>query len=129
MDENSKKEAQNMLAKFMEMTLKHSKINVPQPLPLVEEKAEKRLGTDDLISWKQIMREWSKVTPEGKKVISKLLLINSYDIVEVLNLHRNIVDETRETPDFVKDHPEYEKPEEEIERDTIQDEIKGLFDF
>jgi len=129
MDENSKKEAQNMLAKFMEMTLKHSKINVPQPLPLVEEKAEKRLGTDDLISWKQIMREWSKVTPEGKKVISKLLLINSYDIVEVLNLLRNIVDETRETPDFVKDHPEYEKPEEEIERDTIQDEIKGLFDF
>lgn len=129
MDENSKKEAQNMLAKFMEMTLKHSKINVPQPLPLVEEKAAKRLGTDDLISWKQIMREWSKVTPEGKKVISKLLLVNSYDIVEVLNLHRSIVDETKETPDYLKDHPEFERSDEEIQRESIADEIKGLFDL
>ena len=127
MDENQKKEFQDMLVKFMEMSLKHSKINVPQPLPLVEEKAKQRLSTDDLIAWKQIMREWSKVSEEGKKVISKLLVVNSYDLVECINLHKSIVDETRDTPDFVKDHPEFEKSEEEIQSESIVDDFKDIF--
>ena len=129
MDENQKKEFQGMLVKFMEMSLKHSKINVPQPLPLVEEKAKQRLSTDDLIAWKQIMREWSKVSEEGKKVISKLLVINAYDLVEVLNLHRSIVDETRDTPDYIKDHPEFEKSDDEIRGESVVDDFKGLFDL
>jgi hypothetical protein len=129
MDEKQKKELQDMLVKFMEMSLKHSKINVPQPLPLVEEKAKKRLGTDDLIAWKQIMREWSKISEEGKKVISKLLVVNAYDLVEVLNLHRSIVDETRDTPDYIKDHPEFEKPDDEIRSESVVDEFKGFFDL
>jgi hypothetical protein len=129
MDENQKKEFQGMLVKFMEMSLKHSKINVPQPLPLVEEKAEKRLSTDDLIAWKQIMREWSKVSEEGKKVISKLLVVNAYDLVETINLHRSIVDETRDTPDYVKEHPEFEKPDDEIRGESVVDDFKGLFDL
>jgi len=127
MDENSKKEAQNMLVKFMEMTLKHSKINVPQPLPLVEEKAEKRLSTDDLIAWKQIMREWSKISEEGKKVISKLLVVNAFDLVETINLHKSIVDEARDTSDYVKDHPEFEKSEEKIQSESIADDFKDIF--
>lgn len=129
MDENQKKESQNALVKFMELTLKHSKINVPQPLPLVESKAGQRLSTDDFIAWKQIMKEWSKVSPKGKKEISKLLLVNSYDIVEVINLHKEVVDETKETPDYLKDHPEFERSEDDIQRDTMMDEIKGLFDL
>jgi len=129
MDENQKKEFQDMLVKFMEMSLKHSKINVPQPLPLVEEKAEQRLKTDDLIAWKQIMREWSKVSDEGKKEISKLLVVNAYDLVEVLNLHRSIVDETRDTPDYLKEHPEFERSEDEIRGESVVDEFKGLLDL
>jgi hypothetical protein len=129
MDENQKKEFQGMLVKFMEMSLKHSKINVPQPLPLVEQKAEQRLKTDDLIAWKQIMREWSKVSEEGKKVISKLLVVNAYDLVEVLNIHRSIMDETRDTPDYIKDHPEFEKSDDEIHSESVVDEFKGFFDL
>ena len=129
MDDNSKKEFQGMLVKFMEMSLKHSKINVPQPLPLVEQKAEQRLKTDDLIAWKQIMREWSKVSNEGKKEISKLLVVNAYDLVEVLNLHKSMIDETRDTPEYLKEHPEFEKSDDEIRSESVVDEFKGLFDF
>lgn len=129
MDENQKKEFQGMLVKFMEMSLKHSKINVPQPLPLVEEKAKQRLGTDDLIAWKQIMREWSKVSEEGKKVISKLLVINAYDLIEVLNFHKSVVEETKDTPDYLKDHPEFEKSDDEIRGESVVDDFKGLFDL
>jgi hypothetical protein len=129
MDDNSKKEFQGMLVKFMEMSLKHSKINVPQPLPLVEQKAEQRLKTDDFIAWKQIMNEWSKVSEEGKKEISKLLVVNAYDLVEVLNLHKSMIDETRDTPEYLKEHPEFEKSDDEIRSESVVDEFKGLFDF
>ena len=129
MDENSKKEFRGMMVKFMEMTLKHSKINVPQPLPLIEAKAKKRLNTDDLIAWRQILKEWSKVSEEGKKEISKLLLVNAYDIVEAINLHGDIVDETRDTPDYVNDHPEFARSEEDVQRESVIDEFNDLFDL
>lgn len=129
MDENAKNEFRGMMVKFMEMTLKHSKINVPQPLPLVEKKAEDRLKTDDFIAWKQIMKEWSRVSNEGKKEISKLLLLNAYDLVECINVNREIVEETKDTPDFIKDHPEYGKPDEEIASESAVDEFKNLFDL
>ena len=116
-----------MLVKFMEMSLKHSKINVPQPLPLVEQKAEQRLKTDDFIAWKQIMKEWSKVSEEGKKEISKLLVLNAYDLVECINLNKVVVDETKDTPEYLKDHPEFEKPEEEIERESIMNDLDDIF--
>lgn len=129
MDENSKKEFRGMMVKFMEMTLKHSKINVPQPLPLIEAKAKKRLNTDDLIAWRQILKEWSKVSEEGKKEISKLLLVNAYDIVEAINLHGDIVDETRDTPNYVNDHPEFARSEEDVQRESVIDEFEDLFDL
>jgi len=127
MDENSKNEMKGMLMKFMEMTLKRSKINVPQPLPLVEKKAEQRLKTDDFIAWKQIMKEWSKFSEEGKKEISKLLVLNAYDLVECINLNKAVVDETKDTPEYLKDHPEFEKPEEEIERESLMNDLDDIF--
>jgi hypothetical protein len=127
MDENSRNEMKGMLVKFMEMTLKRSKINVPQPLPLVEKKAEQRLKTDDFIAWKQIMKEWSKVSEEGKKEISKLLVLNAYDLVECINLNKAVVDETKDTPEYLKDHPEFEKPEEEVKRESIMDDLDDIF--
>ena len=129
MDENAKNEFRGMMVKFMEMTLKHSKINVPQPLPLVEKKAEDRLQTDDFIAWKQIMKEWSRVSDKGKKEISKLLLLNAYDLVECININREIVEETKDTPDFIKDHPEYGKSDEEIAGKSAVDEFENLFDL
>ena len=129
MDENQKKELQGMLVQFMEMSLKHSKINVPQPLPLVEQKAKQRLKTDDLIAWKQIVNEWSKVSEEGKKEISKLLVINAYDIVEVLNFHKIVTEETRDTPEYLKEHPEFERSDDEIRSESVVDEFKEFFDL
>jgi hypothetical protein len=34
-----------------------------------------------------------------------------------------------EFPDYLKDHPEFERSDEEIQRESIADEIKGLFDL
>lgn len=127
MDE-TKKAAQLMLLKFMAASLKRSKICVTQPLPLVEEKAQKRLSTDDLISWKVIMKEWEKVSPEGKKEISKLLTLTSYDLIECMDMHKDLLEDAKDTADYVKDHPEFEKPESEIEDINIMDEFRDILE-
>ena len=126
MEDDVKRAAQEMLVKMMETALKHSKICVPQPFPLVDEKATKRLGTDDLISWKAITKEWQRVSPEGKKVISILLTLNSYDIIECLNIREPLCDEAKDTADYVRDHPEYEKSEEQIASESIVDDFKSM---
>ena len=126
MEQDPKKVAQEMFVKFMETTLKHSRICVPQPLPLVEEKAAKRLNTDDLISWKVILKEWEKVSPEGKKEISLLLTLNSYDLIECLNIKDKLADEAKDTGDYVHQHPEFGKTDEEMESQDVIGDFKSM---
>ena len=115
MDDKSKKnDGRQMLSNLMKRMLKHSSINVPQPLPLIEEKAKTRLSTDGFISWKIILKEWEKVSIEDKKVISSLLLVNSYNLIETFDITSSLLEEQKDTADFVKDHPEYGRSEEEV---------------
>ena len=120
MEEKSK--ARDIMLKLMETFLETAPHNVPQPLPLVREKAQNRLNSDDLISWELILKEWQKVSEEGKKEISKLLVLNSYNITESINLPKELAIETKDTVNFVAAHPEYGKfqdetnPQEVIER-------------
>lgn len=129
MDDKSKKnDGRQMLANLMKRMLKHSSINVPQPLPLIEEKAKTRLSTDGFISWKIILKEWEKVSIEDKKVISSLLLVNSYNLIETFDITSSLLEEQKDTADFVKDHPEYGKSEEEVRTSLEADNFFDIFE-
>ena len=128
MDDASKKsEERKLLAGLMKRMLQHSPINVPQPLPLIEEKAKTRLSTDGLISWKIILKEWEKVSAEDKKVISSLLILNSFDLIETFDVTSNLLEEQKATADFIKNHPEYGKSEEEIKAGLEADNFSDIF--
>ena len=124
----NKNEERRMLVNFMKKVLQHSPTNVPQPLPMIEEKAKARLSTDGLISWKIILKEWEKVSAKDKKVISSLLTLNSFDLIETMDITGKLLEEHKDTVDFIKDHPEYGKSEEEIKADLAKDTFFNIFE-
>ena len=129
MSNSSKKnEERQVLLNFMKKMLQHSSTNVPQPLPMIEEKAKARLSTDGLISWKILLKEWEKVSAKDKKVISSLLTLNSFDLIETMDITGKLLEEHKDTADFVKDHPEYGKSEEEIKADLAKDPFFDVFE-
>ena len=129
MDDKSKKnEGRQILENFMKKMLKHSSINVPQPLPLIEEKAKDRLSTNGLISWKIMLKEWEKVSAKDKKVISSLLTLNSFNLIETFDITRNLLEEQKATVEFIKNHPEYGKSEEEIKASLEADNFFDIFE-
>ena len=119
-----KQDEMKKITQFMKVLLKNSTGCVPQPFEVVDKKAVKRLSTNDMISWKIISKEWDKVSAEGKKEISKLLTLNSFDTVELLDITANLLEEAKDTMDFVEKHPEYGKPKEDI---SITDALSDLF--
>ena len=121
MDEKSMAKA--FMMKVMESALKRAPHNVPQPLPVIEEKAQNRLNADDLISWKLMLKEWQKVSAEGKKEIAKLLVLNSHDIVETLAFGKGLGEEAKDTVDYVGNHPEWGKSKEEIDAHSVMEDI------
>ena len=119
-----KQDEMKKITQFMKVLIKNSSGCVPQPFEVVDKKAVKRLSTNDMISWKIISKEWDKVSAEGKKEISKLLTLNSFDVVELLDITANLLEEAKDTMDFVEKHPEYGKPKEDI---SITDALSDLF--
>ena len=113
---------------MMEHALKRSKVCVPQPLPLLEEKAGKRLSTDGLISWNVILKELNNLDDKDRKEVAKLVVLSSYDIVECMQLHDNMLDDLRDTADYVSEHPEYGKSSEDIEKENIFSSFEDLFE-
>ena len=126
-DSLNKNERRKILADLMKRMLQHSPINVPQPLPMIEEKAKTRLSTDGLISWNIILKEWEKVSDEDKKVISKLLTLNSFDLIETFDLTGKLLEEQKDTADFIREHPEYGKSDEEIRASLAADNFSDIF--
>lgn len=126
-DASKKNEEKKLLEGFMKRLLQYSSINVPQPLPMIEEKAKARLSTDGLISWKIILKEWEKVSAKDKKIISGLLTLNSFDLIETFDITSNLLEEQKDTAYFIKDHPEYGKSEEEIKASIAADDFSDIF--
>ena len=125
-DASKKNEGEKLLEGLMKRLVKYSSANVPQPLPVIEEKAKNRLSTDGLISWKIILKEWEKVSVEDKKVISSLLTLNSFDLIETFDITRNLLEEQKATVEFIKNHPEYGKSEEEIKASIAADDFSDI---
>lgn len=119
-----KQDEMRKVAQFMKILLKNSSGCVPQPFQMIDEKAAKRLDTDDMISWKIITKEWSKVSAEGKKEMSKLLLLNSFDTAELLDVTNDLLEDAKDTMEFVEKHPEYSKPKEDM---NLADALSDLF--
>ena len=119
-----KQDEMRKVAQFMKILLKNSSGCVPQPFQIIDEKAVKRLDTDDMISWKIITKEWSKVSAKGKKEISKLLLLNSFDTAELLDVTNDLLEDAKDTMEFVEKHPEYGKPREDM---NLADALSDLF--
>ena len=109
-----KQDEMKKVAQFMKILLKNSPSCVPQPFQIIDEKAVKRLNTDDMISWKIIAKEWDKVSTKGKKEMSKLLILNSFDTAELLDVTSSLLEEAKDTMAFVEKHPEYGKPKEDM---------------
>ena len=102
------------ITQFMKVLLQNSPGCVPQPFEVIDKKAEKRLVTNDMISWKIITKEWNKVSAKGKKEMSKLLTLNSFDVVELLVVTGPLLEEAKDTMEFVEKHPEYGKLKEDM---------------
>ena len=109
-----KQDEMKKITQFMKVLLKNSSGCVPQPFEVVDKKAVKRLSTNDMISWKIISKEWDKVSAKGKKEMSKLLTLNSFDVVELLDVTGPLLEEAKDTMEFVEKHPEYGKPKEDM---------------
>ena len=109
-----KQQEMKKFAQFMKILLQNSPGCVPQPFEVIDKKAEKRLVTNDMISWKIIAKEWNKVSAEGKKEISKLLLLNSFATAELLDVTSDLLEEAKDTMEFVEKHPEYGKSREDM---------------
>lgn len=126
-EEKMKQMQKEFMLKMMEGFLKRAPHNVPQPMPLIEEKANNRLSQDDLISWKLMLKEWQKVSDKGKKVIARLLMLNSHDMLETINSNKGLCDETKDTVEYVATHPEYGKSKEELNaQNVVEDFMKDL---
>ena len=119
-----KQDEMKKIAQFMKVLLQSSPGCVPQPFQMIDEKAAKRLDTDDMISWKIIAKEWDKISTKGKKEISKLLILNSFDTAELLDVTNSLLEEAKDTIEFVEKHPEYGKPKEDI---NLADALSNLF--
>lgn len=119
-----KQDEMKKVAQFMKILLKNSSGCIPQPFQIIDKKAEERLSTDDMISWKIITKEWNKVSAEGKKEMSKLLLLNSFDTAELLDVTNDLLEEAKDTVDFVEKHPEYGKPKKDM---NLADALSDLF--
>ena len=119
-----KQDEMKKVAQFMKILLKNSSGCVPQPFQIIDEKAAKRLDTDDMISWKIIAKEWDKISTKGKKEMSKLLLLNSFDKAEVLDVTNDVLEDAKDTIEFVEKHPEYGKPKEDM---NLADALSDLF--
>ena len=124
MDEKSMAKA--FMMKVMESALKRAPHNVPQPLPVIEEKAQNRLNADDLISWKLMLKEWQKVSEEGKKTIAKLLVLNSHNVLETIDFTKGISDDLRDTVDFVTNHPEYKRQDTDFTQNPMEEIMRDL---
>ena len=119
-----KQQEMKKITQFMKVLLQNSPGCVPQPFQMIDEKAAKRLDTDDMISWKIITKEWSKVSAKGKKDISKLLLLNSFDTAELLDVTNDLLEDAKDTMEFVEKHPEYGKPRGDM---NLADALSDLF--
>ena len=119
-----KQDEMKKIAQFMKILLKNSPGCVPQPFEIIDKKAEERLDTDDMISWKIIAKEWDKISTKGKKEISKLLILNSFDTAELLDVTNSLLEEAKDTIEFVEKHPEYGKPKEDM---NLADALSNLF--
>ena len=119
-----KQDEMKKIAQFMKILLKNSPGCVPQPFEIIDKKAEERLDTDDMISWKIIAKEWDKISTKGKKEISKLLILNSFDTAELLDVTNSLLEEAKDPIEFVEKHPEYGKPKEDI---NLADALSNLF--
>ena len=119
-----KQDEMKKIAQFMKILLQNSPGCVPQPFEIIDKKAEERLDTDDMISWKIITKEWSKVSAKGKKEMSKLLLLNSFDPAELLDATNDLLEDAKDTMEFVEKHPEYGKPREDM---NLADALSDLF--
>lgn len=126
MTDDERRMGKQMLGKLMMKMLQHSPINVPQPLPLIEEKAKQRLSTDGLISWKLMLKEWEKISKDDKKTIAKLLMLNSFDLVETFEVEKELLEEHKATADYVNQHPEWGKSKEEIQASMLTDSFEDL---
>lgn len=126
MSDDEKKMGQQMMGKLMLHMLKFSPSNVPQPLPLIEERAAQRLSTDGFISLKLMLKEWEKISIDDKKIIAKLLLVNSYDIAETFEIEKELLDEHKPTMDYVNAHPEWKKPEDELRAESLRESLEDL---
>lgn len=127
MTDDEKRMGRQMMGKLMLQMLKHSPSNVPQPLPLIEEKAAQRLSTDGMISWKLMLKEWEKISIGDKKTIAKLLMLNSHDLAEMFDVEKELLDEHKATMDYVNEHPEWKKPEDEIRAESLKESLDDLF--
>ena len=119
-----KQDEMKKIAQFMKILLKNSPGCVPQPFEIIDKKAEERLDTDDMISWKIIAKEWDKISTKGKKEISKLLILNSFDTAELLDVTNSLLEEAKDTMEFVEKHPEYGKSKEDM---NLADALSNLF--
>ena len=118
----------NKLAKFLEIQLKHSGLNVPMPHPLVIEKANERLSKKGQSAFANVLIELKDIDPKDCQEIAKLLVSKYYRLFEVINEVRDeLMEDTKATLEYVSENPKYRQTPDEIGGDMFE-ELSGLFE-
>lgn len=117
----------NKLAKFLEIQLKHSGLNVPMPHPLMIEKSKDRLSEKGQSALANILIDLKDVDVKDCQEIAKLLVSRYFKVFDVLNdVCDDIREDTKATIEYVSENPKYRQTPDEIEGDMF-DELESLF--
>ena len=118
----------NKLAKFLEIQLKHSGLNVPMPHPLVIQKAQERLSDKGQSAFANIMIELKDISPKDCQEIAKLLISRHFKIFDILDqVCSDIREDTKSTLEYVSENPKYRQDPDEVGGDMFE-ELSDLFE-
>ena len=108
-----------MMSDFLKMLIKTSGHDVPVPQPLLDKKEDELLKSSKAKDiWVTVQIDTANLSKEEIIGISLMLLYKSLTTTELMDVedHKKFVTEIME---FLKEHPEYSKSQDEIDPKSI----------
>lgn len=115
-----------MMSDFLKMLIKTSGHDVPVPQPLLDKKEDELLKSSKAKDiWVTVQIDTANLTKEEIIGISLMLLYKSLTTTELMDVddHKKFVTEIME---FLKEHPEYSKSQDEIDPKSIIDDFLDI---
>ena len=115
-----------MMSDFLKMLIKTSGHDVPVPQPLLDKKEDELLKSSKAKDiWVTVQIDTANLSKEEIIGISLMLLYKNLTTTELMDVddHKKFVTEIME---FLKEHPEYSKSQDEIDPKSIIDDFLDI---